>query len=180
MIVSKIPADINNYAIQWAHKIARQPIEYAKGINFNAEKILQESDLIKGSENSVKYNFLNQPKDIYIHNHPGNTPLNPVDIDVAIRRNIKKMFAATTEGFCAIDFTTVKKGVSKSQLQKWNESATKESIKTFEKLNKKAMEKNANITELTKILSDYLKSILSEFADFSGAIFEDVKWNELI
>lgn len=179
MGVSKIPENINKYAIEWAHKISDKPIECAKGIDFGAGKVLAESGIVRGSENQVDYNFSRLPKDIYIHNHPANTPLNPLDIDVAIRRNVKKIIASTSDGFCSIDFTTINKHISKSEMEHWNDNATKETLKTFEELNEKAKKPNANILELTMTLTKCIKQKLEEFAKFSGAIFEDVKWQDL-
>lgn len=180
--VSKISDFVNKYATEWAYEISYKPIEYGKGINYRGDKIIRESELMPGRINGIDYP-LACPKDIFVHNHVGSgpfySPLNFKDIDMALKIGVKKIFASTIEDFSAMDFTTVPKSLSKNSLRIWVDSANKETDDLMKKLNFDKMNELEDIFEIMRNnpkLNSYLIEKLKDFAKFSGAIFENIKW----
>lgn len=189
--VSKIPQNINKYAIECGYKIRNMPLEHAKGINFDMNKITSQSDLITGNWNSVNYPFHNLPKDIIIHSHPENFTFSCEDILTAIRCGVKKMFAFDKDGYFAMDFTTVKKNISKTDQLCFILNADEQSDFLMDQRKKAIPRKHAStknkkmtVSKLMKIISlknqweETYKNNIKEFAKFSGATFSDVKWND--
>jgi len=168
--ISKIPLDIHRYATKCAFDIRNKKVEYAQGINFIDNQVVKKSRQKKGKLTTVKYNFKTKPKNVFWHNHvksPDNfRELSHNDILVAIREDIKKIIASTEDGYTSIDFTTVKKDVTKQQMIEW--MFCKRAIFNVEKLFAVAKE------NLEKIHYNNLK----DFAKFSGATFSDVKWSD--
>lgn len=165
--VSKIPKEINKYAIKCGRKICNEPIEWAKGIDFRFGKITKESEFIDGIEDTVWYDFSKNPKDIFIHNHPSGGSLSLEDILKAVNNNIRKIFAFSSLGFTSIDLNTIKQSVSKEKIIYWILNAK-------QRFNVNRVLLSDNIPNLKKIIYEEQK----DFARFSGATFSDVKWSD--
>lgn len=179
--ISKIPENINRYAIECARKICNEPVENGKGIDFNLDKIFSESDLFKGEKDHLFYDFGDNPKDIFVHNHPRNVPLSFNDINTAVEKGIKKIFASTKDSFTSMDFTTINESISKNDIGLWIIDADKKSLNVVKESNSKINGSNFDLgITLFNILKfrEYLNGKLQEFAKFSGAIFENVKWSD--
>lgn len=168
--LSKIPQSVNKYAIECAYKIRNKKVEFAKGIDFNIDKITAESKFIKGKKTAVKYNFATKPKDVFIHNHPsaivGADELSFNDIGAAIKSDVKKIFASTPEGYTSLDLTTVKKNIPKERMLQWI-LGIKVAWEIKQLLPRSVEEK--------KIMH---YNNIKKFAKFSGATFSDVKWSD--
>lgn len=190
--ISKIPQNINQYAIQWAKKICNEPIEKGKGMDFVCNdtfchEVLQESDLIEGTQHHVNYDFRYDPHDIFVHNHPLGTPLSIDDINAAAQAKVKKIFASTKEGYTSLDLTTIEESpeVSRNTMGLWAMDANQEADILVSQLNqematkKDPLEQFFAVLNSQKRLNDFLTEKLSQFANFTGAIFENVKWDDL-
>jgi len=168
--LSKIPQDINKYAIKCARKICNEKIEFAKGIDFKLDKITNQTDFRMGAEKEIPkevYNLELDPKDVFIHNHPpvpnSCRELSLQDVTLTVYRDIKKIFASTPEGYTSIDMTTVKKSLSKQEMLNWIFAQAE--VLTIEK----------HIGE--NYILEHYKTIRA-FAKFTGATFSEVKWND--
>lgn len=186
--VSKIPQNVNRYAIKCAYEIRNKSVvEYGKGIDFYLDKIKTESLFIEGAVDKIKYPFDdNAPKDLFVHNHPKQTKLNLGDLFVAVVRGIKKVYASNKKGYTSVDFTTVKKSVSMDRMYNWLLEEKTDQKMMFNKLAEKF---NSNLIYkfIPKSIKDFIiYSIynshnykkVKEFAKFSGATFSDVKWGD--
>lgn len=191
--ISKIPDNINKYAIEWARRICKEPIENGIGFDFMCrdtflDRVLQESPVYKGTEHKLgNFDFEREPHDIFIHNHPVDLPLSLDDVFVAVEKKIKKIFASTNFGFTSLDFTPIIecKEVSRNTMEQWAYHKSREANKYVDELNH-ISEMEQNPKEKPWVIMgnhikcyDYLTSMLEEFANFSGAIFEKVDWWEL-
>jgi len=167
--VSKIHRDIHKYATKCAYEIRNREVEFAKGLrlNSNLDKILAESALVKGTKYEVDYNVIDSPKDILTHNHPDIpntcTELSLQDITLATYRDIKKIYAATKDGYTSMDMTTVKKSLSKDKMLEWIFAKAK--ILTIEKLRRNNYGQKHYQT-------------IRDFAKYTGATFSEVKWSD--
>lgn len=181
--VSKIPKNINQYAIKYARKICQAPIEYGMGIDFNIDKITRVSDVVEGTVGNVKYDFEYSPKDIFIHNHPANGNLSLQDIYTAVFNGTKKIFASTKIGFTAMDLTKTKKLRSKAEILNWLEVAIIERDITQKTLEIEhnmlpIQDKNNRVKEYNEKFLTFQYEQLKKFAKFSGATFSNVKWSD--
>lgn len=183
--VSKIPENINKYAIQWARNICTEPIENGKGIDFFSKKIIKESELYKGTIDSLyNYDFRYEPKDIFIHNHPHGTPLSINDISAAAYCRIKKIFASTQNGYTAVDLTTIDKSITSKDIEIWATNSIGKCTNFIKELDclvdlAKNSEDKISIASTNNMkICNYLRNKLQEFAKFTGAIFEDIKWQD--
>lgn len=184
--ISKIPENVNKYAIEWAKRICQEPVENAKGMDFSNwntlyDRVVNESQLIQGFKHFVKYDFRYKPHDIFVHNHPGGTPLSIDDIDTAIFTNIKKIFASTKEGYTAVDLSAIKDSSEKTRksLELWTINALSDQNVFVENLNRGLIRETISKNSKTKMISEYLTEKLNDFCKWSGAIFENVKWTDL-
>lgn len=182
--VSQIPEFVNRYAVECAYKICDAPIEYAKGIAYKNDRIVKESKFIPGTNKGVTYDSINGPKDIFVHNHPNqplepDSPLNFTDIRMAICAGTKKIFASTNEGFTAVDFTTANQ--SPKSIYRWAYDADNETDELMKELDSKSLKSDFDFEIISNNLAqfhDFLITKLNAFANFSGAIFENVKWKD--
>ena len=174
--VSKIPQNINKYAIKCAHEIKNKEVEFAKGINFEHGKITSKSELVEGLRSTVSYDFAQSPKDVFVHNHPifTNTikELSHDDIATALKNGVQKIIAATKYGFTAIDFSTASKKISKEQMYEWIRLR-----QALFQVKKMELGENKLLGDLApKMLEKIHYQTLKDFAKYSGATFSDVKW----
>lgn len=182
--VSQIPEFVNRYAIDCAYKICDAPKEYAKGIAYKDNKIVRESKFISGTSKGVTYDYISGPKDIFVHNHPNqplepDSPLNFTDIRMAICAGTKKIFASTNNGFTAIDLTTAEQ--SPKSLYSWAYDADVETDELIKELDAKSLKSDFDFEIVSNNLAQlntFLRTKLTAFANFSGAIFENVKWKD--
>lgn len=191
--ISKIPENINKYALEWARKICKEPVENGIGFDFIGgntffDRVLQESPVYKGTEHHlVNFDFRGEPHDIFVHNHPLGSPLSMEDVFIAVNKKVKKIFASTQCGFTSLDFTPITESaeMSRNTMEIWADQAVRDSHKYKEELdNVTSIEKNPKEKIWVSIennikLQEYLNEKLKEFAKFSGAIFENLWWSEL-
>lgn len=168
--VSKIPQNINKYAIKCAYAIRNKKVEFAKGIDFKLDKITHQTDFRMGEAQEIPkevYDLELDPKDIFIHNHPQipNTcrELSLQDIALTVHRDVKKILASTSEGYTSMDMTTVKKSLSKQEMLNW-------------------ILARAEVLTIAKHMGNnyipkHYKTIRA-FAKFTGATFSEVKWSD--
>lgn len=177
--VSKIPQNINKYAIKCAKKICNEKLEIAKGIDINFDKTIRsESDYISGRVDGNDYEIRFNPKDVFVHNHPGGTELSYDDISTAIKNDVKKIFASTGQGYTSIDFTTVKKSVSKNDMYTWLFYAQSAAKKFIDELAPKPNDDMMTMFKKCLQRNEYFNNKLKEFAKLTGATFSDVKWSD--
>lgn len=180
--ISKIPENINKYAINWARKICREPIEFTKSVNYSNGKVLNDNfNLIKGNSTQCLINVKSNHPDILIHNHPNNTMLDFQDICTAIKAHAKKILASGVNGFTAMDFTTASK--SDLEMLSWAHKANQETQKFVKEMIKKVKATKTGFSAYVEgyiNTQEYLSKKLKEFADFSKATFENVEWTDLI
>lgn len=183
--ISRIPENINQYAIQWAKKICHEPIENGKGLDFHRGRIIQESRVCIGSSNSLNnYDFRYEPKDIFVHNHPYGSPLSLYDVSTAAFLKMKKIFASAKHGYTAMDFTTAYDHITSEDMDNWAIKANKECMDFIRDLDRTVdLEQDSGkrimVAELNNIkIADYLRTKLQQFAEYSGATFENVKWTD--
>jgi hypothetical protein len=166
--ISKIPSNVNRYAIKCCYEIRNKPFEYLKGLNFANGNVTTKSKYIKGTTCNVTYNFSKNPKAIILHNHPfslgSSEVISLMDLYSIIFFDTKKIFASSPEGFTSMDLTTVKKTKTEMLIWLYNKIINWQDIKK-------------NIYSTRKKKKIYYNQI-KEFADFSGAIFSDVKWSD--
>lgn len=191
--ISKVPEKINKYALEWARKISKEPIDNGIGFDFIGgdtffDRVLQESPVYKGTEHNLNnFDFRREPHDIFVHNHPLGGPLSMEDVFVAANKKVKKIFASTQSGFTSLDFTPIVESpeISRNTMEQWAYQASRDSHKYKEELDDIVlMEKNPKKRIWVSIennikLQEYLNEKLKEFAKFSGAIFENLWWAEL-
>lgn len=165
--ISKIPSAINGYAQICARKISYQNIEHVMGFDYDDKgKIIKQSQPVRGvTENSTcAMDFDSIPAKIIVHNDEAHI-LSIHDIIIALSRKADKIFSSDkNNGYTAMDLTTINK--EKNELDLWLYKAQSE----FE---------NSDISKTLKTkkdLNNYFEKKLKEFAEFSGAIFENVKW----
>lgn len=165
--ISKIPSAVNGYAQICARKISYQPIEYVMGFDYSANgKITKQSLPVRGiTENTTcAMDFDSIPAKIIVHNDEEHI-LSIHDILIALSRETDKIFSSDKKhGYTAMDFTTINKG--RKELKLWIYKAQSEFV-------------NEDISQKLKMkkdLNNYFEKKLKEFAEFSGAIFENVKW----
>ena len=184
--VSKIPKNVNKYVTKCAFKIKNEALEHGKGVSFFNGKISGESKIFIGTEYGVSFDNVNNPNDIFIHNHPSGAVLSNSDLFAAVSTDVKKVFASTPSGFTAMDLTTVKKSISKKEmldcirnekeeLGKFAKTLLEPYIKQFITIEKIPKEIYDNLNnKFGIILNDKIK----EFAKMTGATFSDVKWSD--
>lgn len=181
--VSKIPKNVNQYAIKYARKICQAPIEYGMGIDFNVDKITRISDVVEGTAKYVKYDHKYSPKDIFIHNHPAGSSISLEDIYISMHNGTKKIFASTKIGFTAIDLTKLKKSLSKDEMLNWLKIAIIErnikKTRLEQEYNRIPIQnRNNNFKEYNDMFSTFHDELLKKFAKYSGATFSKVKWSD--
>lgn len=184
--ISKIPKSINEYAIKEAYKLRNSKIMQAKGLAISSDKIVMESPLIKGDENSILIDYTSVPRDILICNNLGkmdnSLSLNSIrlalsdfipdkyKVDEVTIPIAKKLIMSNPEGFHAIDFTTVKKGVnSESMLDK-----LKGLILDLSLGNMRIGAKDLSQKEFNKLEKNMVDSFIKE----TGATHSEVKWSD--
>lgn len=184
--ISRIPENVNKYAIGWAKRICQEPVENIKGMDFtnwntSYDRIVNESQLIQGFSSHVNYDFRYNPHDVLVHNHPGGTPLSFYDISTAVFAGIKKIFASTKEGYTAVDLSVIQDSSEKTRksLELWTLDAISDQNMFVKELDKGFIHEIVCKNSKTKMISEYLTEKLNVFCKLSGAIFENVKWTDL-
>ena len=179
--VSLILPSVNNRAMFWARKFSELEVEHGKGFDFIGDRITRESDIVVGGDSKLYYNFTTLPKDIFVHNHPGPmSPLSFEDVNVAVNSRVQKMIVTHKHGFTSMDFTTADELILRAYLPNWFKDVCERNENLLRQLTSE--NRKSKINPITLLVENYYKLYdssvrdLTEFANYTGALFENVNW----
>jgi len=192
---SKIPQNINKYAVQQLFRIRNKFVENLALIDFEPinKSITRDSDFIAFERDEIKGAHLLNPKDLALHNHPSGYYIPSIeDIKAALTFGLKKLYTASSSGFSSIDFTTAKKSLSADDMlelvtkkeyefeNQWNNYMLKNSLKRGLKriLFKPVPDRLTWESENCNKYQSMFKNKIIEFSKITGTTLSDVKWSD--
>lgn len=183
---SKIPSNVNSYALQWGRRICAKPVENIVGMDYICRgvyddvvhnKVISESPLFVGSVDTARYDFKRYPHDIIVHNHPKMTPLSLDDVDAAVYYQIDEIVASTKAGYTSLDTTTIKDfREARPEILLMTQRAIHEQNNFVDSFYSHKLKESTVQNYDLKIITEFLLDKISDFCNVTGAIFKRGKW----